>query len=152
MRVHSVDNETWLKSPVGWVLEKGSEDNEPNLLPVSMSKLLELNHGAESMLPAKSRKQFSMGEKGSTTEVVRLKKHLSQSRVAQGGTKGENRLERIVALQEQMEGMAATISKVQESLVLTQCLVSRLLDGIKTSSLWPFIRFNFVLFQKNTTT
>ena len=123
VRVHSVNNETWLKSPVGWVLERGAQSKQPSLIPVSMSKLLELNKEARPTLST------PVAERGSTKEVVLLKKHLSQN-----GTKTEIRMQKIVALQEQMEEMAATISKVQESLVITQCLVSRLLDGILTTS------------------
>jgi hypothetical protein len=58
----------------------------------------------------------------------------------------EARMETILALQARVEQMAVTMMSVQESIALTQSLISRLLEGFTLSSISSF----FLLTLSNT--
>ena len=101
------------------MLEKASSDGEHNLTPVTMSKLMETTRNSTGpALGSSQRKQ---------SQVDKLDSHISSMKSA--GKMGRNRNDKIYALQRQVEVMATTIRDVQESLVITQCLISRLLEG-----------------------
>jgi hypothetical protein len=45
----------------------------------------------------------------------------------------EARMSKIISLQKQVEKMSVTMNQIQESLALTQCLISKLLEGATSS-------------------
>lgn len=114
-RLHISDTDTWLRVPDGWVLEKSSANVCPNLIPVTMTQLMESN-----------RKSARPIQKKIGLMNMRKEQLLSKENVISGA---QNRVEKILALQRQVESMAATILTVQESIVITQCFISRLLEG-----------------------
>lgn len=105
----------WLKTPSGWLVERMSILSEPSLMPATVTALC----GAV--------------EQDSSPFTVNIR----PSNVTKRNSDGKNR--QILSLQAQLNDMGAAITKIQESMVLAQCLISRLLDGNNVDF------FNFVV-------
>ena len=119
VRLHTGGNEVWLRVPNGWVLEKSSASESVYLISVTLSQLLSPT--------VKSKDRLFTSRMGKRSGAVGASQRLQRKMFNEG--KSESRMEQIKALQNQVEHMTATIMNVQESLIVTQCLISKLLEG-----------------------